>query len=464
MKVELFPADSGGCGAFRMRYPAEALAAQGYDVHVHDKRPRVWWRQDERGELEVGKLDGIDGDVVVFQRPTDQSISKVMRGLQRFGLKVVIDMDDDLRAVSPSNINYPYLQPSTSPKSNWTHAVRACSMADLVTATTPALLERYAPHGRGALLPNCVPESWLSIEQTPRDPDRVTFGWTGDVDTHPFDLQATRGAVGQIVRETGGRFYVVGSGRGVRQALGLDDEPDATGWQRPIETYFARIGAMDIGIVPLEDSKFNRAKSWLKFLEMSAAGVPVVASATPANLAFEAEGAGVCVRKASQWRGALRKLALDASWRAELAARGRETAAAWTYERRAKDVVGRLVKRRVTGRTVRGRPTVCSRIASRPTRGRRRRRSRRGSCGRPPGARSIGSSCLPSPPWSRPFGATLESPPFAAQVTPAGRKPLAGIPTGQRCSGGPRRASWRLRRGSAGAKLPGQTHERPRRR
>ena len=39
MKVAVFPSDDGGCGWYRLRWPAQALAAQGHDVVIDPPEP-----------------------------------------------------------------------------------------------------------------------------------------------------------------------------------------------------------------------------------------------------------------------------------------------------------------------------------------------------------------------------------------------------------------------------------------
>ena len=104
----------------------------------------------------------------------------------------------------------------------------------------------------------------------------MAVGWSGSTNTHPGDLEATGGAVGRVTKG----FHVIGTGVGVADALGLARRPSATNWV-PLFRYPEFLAQLDVGIVPLRACAFNRAKSWLKGLEMVACGVAFVASATP---------------------------------------------------------------------------------------------------------------------------------------------------------------------------------------
>src|SRR5690606_36922629 len=131
--------------------------------------------------------------------------------------------------------------------------------ADLVTCTTQALADRYAKHGRVQIIPNCVPESWLKVDAPANDPLRV--GWTGQVATHPFDLESVGTAVADAVDGCGAVFRSVGSDRPAN-VLGVKNREHVPwcDWG----DYPQQTAELDVGIVPLAETPFNEAKSWLK--------------------------------------------------------------------------------------------------------------------------------------------------------------------------------------------------------
>lgn len=311
MRVELFKADSGACSFYRLTLPAKNSSVQ------------TWLSESVTLGYEHGRVvDAVsDADVAVFARPTRWTLVEAIRCLQARGVAVVVDMDDDFTAIDPQNTAWA----ATRTVEDWKAASEACRIADLVTVTTPALARRYAPHGRYAILPNYIPKAYLDIAA---DRDGRSVGWAGSVSTHPNDLQVTRGGVATAVRETGSRFLVVGDGLNVQRNLGLDAPVLATGLV-PLEDYPEAVARFDIGIVPLADSPFNRAKSALKLLEYSALGVPAVVSPSPDNLRL---GAGVVARKPRDWRRELVRLLADTSYRTDMTQAGRDIAEANTIE------------------------------------------------------------------------------------------------------------------------------------
>src|SRR5687768_12414578 len=232
MKAYVYPADDQGCGLHRLIWPTRRLKQLGYDVMLI--------RPSERGKFLKGQVDPStnklvdvivppDADVLVFQRVTHKYIVEAIPIIrERRGIAVVIDMDDDLAAIDPRNPAFQAMHPTRgrSREHSWHFAQAACDAATLVTVSTPSLLQRYARHNRGHVLYNHIPARYLNM---PHDDDSTVVGWGGSVHSHPGDLQVTGFAVDRICEELGQRFQMVGPGEGVRNALSLHEDPDATG-------------------------------------------------------------------------------------------------------------------------------------------------------------------------------------------------------------------------------------------
>lgn len=241
-------------------------------------------------------------------------------------MRVVVDIDDNFAALDRRNVAWVNTHPSFNPDVNRHHLGKLCAIADLVTVTTPALARRYGAHGRVAIIPNHVPAWYLDVVQ-PVNP-RIVVGWTGMVATHPGDLQVTGGAVARAVESTGAMFAMVGLTDQVKDNLGLAAEP-ATAGIVSLDVYPYAMSRFDIGIVPLDATAFNEAKSSLKGLEFAALGVPFVASDTGP---YRALPVGRVARRPRDWERALRVLIGSAELRAEMAGVGREWAATQTVE------------------------------------------------------------------------------------------------------------------------------------
>lgn len=332
VRVILYPADEGGCAYVRCQQP---LRTSGVDGEIRMSVEMIGRGiREHRGATVVGErivervAAPVDADVVVFQRPPHRDTISFIEQYQRQGVAVVVDVDDDLRAVHPQNAAYPLHAGLVHPDVHAKFTARCCALADLVTVSTPALAERYGAHGRVQVLPNCVPAAILDY---PKCSDGHTVGWAGRVATHPGDLEVTRGGVGEALQD-GWRFEVIGEAAGVRERLHLPVEPDETPWIESVEDYHLALGRLTVGCVPLGDTAFNAAKSWLKGLEMAARGVPFVASP---RAEYQALGLGLLAPdRARNWRRALTDLMRDESLRVEMAEHGREVVReSHTYER-----------------------------------------------------------------------------------------------------------------------------------
>jgi hypothetical protein len=312
-------------------FAAIYLRSQGHDIQIISPTQR---HHGLSGTMENGNLVDIqvpDGvDVMVLQRITHGPVADAIPMIRAKGVAVVIDIDDDLDAINPTNPAWAALHPQSDTQHDWATAALACQRATLVTVSTPALLRRYAAHGRGVVLPNCVPELFLQVARQ----DSPVIGWGGSIHSHPDDLQVTGTAVQRLMAE-GHMFQVVGPGAGVKDALRLPREPLATG-NIEIGDWAVNVARLGIGIAPLATTRFNKSKSWLKPLEYAATGVPPVMSPLPEYERLHREhGVGVLAAKPSQWLRELRRLATDDTWRAEVSERSRAGAAQWTVEAHA---------------------------------------------------------------------------------------------------------------------------------
>jgi hypothetical protein len=331
-KVVVYPADTGACGLYRIRYPAETLIHRGYDVHIAtDNSPVKEGVADqiaaEDWELKTGIVP--DCDIVVIQRPSSIKAPAIVRYLKSQGIRVVIEIDDDFRSLTSRNQAWHHYQKHAREKNGNGQSVaamtKAISLADKVIVSTPALAAAYSTD---VVVENCIPESFLS---TPRFPDPMSLGWSGSMSVHQGDLKVVGLGVRDALKTTGWNFRVVGESRGVAEELALEGPLPETGWVS-MSSYRVHVATLTAGIAPLADDAFNRSKSWLKTLEYGALGVPCVASDLPE---YNRLGIGAIARKPKMWRSLLTKVMLDEDFRADLIREGRSIAEQWTYEKQA---------------------------------------------------------------------------------------------------------------------------------
>lgn len=334
MKIRVYPADKWGCGHYRLIWPGRALTDQGHDVEV------IMPGEDSAigGAIINGRIHSLDMtqvedvDVFVFQRPTNILHYDLIHLLRQKNKAVVVDMDDDLTCVHPRNIAFRMLHPKWSPRNNWQIAIEGCRLANLVTVSTPPLLDRYSRFNNARILRNCVPARFLKVEH-PTDLEPA-WGWGGALHSHPDDLPIL-GPSANILGKEGYPFQVIGSLDGTGRALGLAKDPDGPGVVE-FDDWIDHVTQLPVGVAPLADTKFNRAKSWLKPLEYAAAGVPWVATNMPEYAELQKQGAGFVVNnKGRAWTSVVRRLLADDDFRLEQSQAVRAVAALFTIEEHA---------------------------------------------------------------------------------------------------------------------------------
>lgn len=344
MRVYVYPAGLDGCGYYRLIWPALALQAQGHDVTVVMPGDRAQDRYALTAQFSGDELLRVacpsDADVIVLQRVTHVNLARAVGQLRRQGIAVVVDMDDDLTCIDPQNPAYGWLHPRRGSDHTWVNATTAARSATWVTTSTPALQKVYAPPGRGTVLYNCLEDRTLD-GRVAGVPDTGRFGWTGSLYSHPNDPLVTGNSVARLVREGHG-FHMVGNPAGVAKVFRISDEEDSTDMTTSgilDSTVWAEaLSALHVGIAPLADTMFNRAKSWLKPLELAAAGVPCVVSPRAEYRRIHARGVGVLAERPKDFYREVRRLMTDDAWHAEVRERSRAavadlgmTANAWRW-------------------------------------------------------------------------------------------------------------------------------------
>jgi hypothetical protein len=317
-RVVVLPSDETACGHYRMKWPADVVAKARPDWTVEVYRPSdVMFGTGADGSLwqVQGIPDPTSIDLLVVQRVATRAQFEFVAWMRQHAA-VVMDADDALWTIDPDNVAWKHWNEGPS---HWKWLDAAARHADIVTVTTPDLARRYGAHGRVEVLPNCIPAAVEeTLESVRADLDQTTtVGWAGFTGTHPHDLEVVGDDVGRLVGDTGCRVRVIGAG--------------LTPWGVPVETvapqplglpYFTALTSLDVGLVPLAPTKFNRAKSYLKALEYAAAGVAVVASDTPMHRELSRS---VPLSLAGNWYDQMEALVQHPDLRAERVAVARES-------------------------------------------------------------------------------------------------------------------------------------------
>lgn len=322
MKVGFATADWALSALDRRGHPT--LGGSG---HYRSGLPAAWTRENTGAEVVVGRLFanrssgrfGVmewnetphhDVDVLVMQRWMNDDIAERIRLARSRGQVVVNDVDDNWLALHPRNHAFDATDVGRDPTNNRRHYVKAVEASTRVSVSTPFLLRQWARRvGDRAVLSR----NWLDPDAFPwrTQAERPTFGWVGAIPWHPGDPETMKGVLAPVLRSAKLPFRHEGAvdGVGVADRMGLGGVEFSAGPMRSIYDYPQMFRSFDVGVVPLEASSFNEAKSALKGMEYAASGIPFVASATEEYRRLASLGCGRVASRPRDWRRHLEALA-----------------------------------------------------------------------------------------------------------------------------------------------------------
>lgn len=340
MRVSVLLSDSGACGTYRMIWPAQSVkrVRQDWDIQLHPPGQVGFYVDKTNGNLKdvVGLAPFEELDLLVVHRVGSMPVVQLMQRAQQAGCAVLLDNDDAMWAIDRQNMAWHAWnnnRPGTG--HHWKLTDVAAKQADLCSVTTEVLARRYG-NGRSVIVPNYVPEHALDCAIPSYDVERTpVVGWFGHLATHPKDPGVVGDAVRYAVRDTGCEVAVQPDAEAVGLIWSVPEIKRVLPAQLG-DAYFTSLRELDIALVPLELSTFNRAKSGLKALEFATAGAAVVATPTPANVALARDLPILMARTPAEWHEHIVRLVNDPTERRE---RGEQSRAIvrekWTFESNA---------------------------------------------------------------------------------------------------------------------------------
>jgi glycosyltransferase involved in cell wall biosynthesis len=285
-----------------------ALEAAGFAVSVV---PR-WGGAGRLGRLADLTRDAVTAarsDLLLVHRKTYPP--PFARALARRRGPYVFDFDDAIDLPPPGR------------PARWTPRYRrnfeaTVAPAQLVLCGNAELARRVA-HARTALLPTPIDTARFRPDAVAA-PDGPTLGWVGHSDNLPY-----LAALGGPLRELGRRHPAL------RLVLVADRPLEIPGvrvefrrWR--LDEEVACFGGIAIGLMPLDDTPWARAKCAFKALQYMALGIPTVASPVGMNREVVSDGRdGLLAADDAGWVRALDALLSDAALRRRIGEAGRRT-------------------------------------------------------------------------------------------------------------------------------------------
>lgn len=329
-KILILPADKAGCGKYRMYLPFREIQrrgpqATGVEIDFFEDV----YSQDTISSIFLANIVG-SYDAVVFQRVSDSSMVNVMQVAKNFGVKIFMDLDDDLFNVHVHNPAYRVWNKTSPAVANLKKAISIC---DGLLLSTPELVFAHKSFGIDSVVclnaidledPIYLPENSRRSELPS---DKVIVGWAGST-SHIDSLQQIVKPIKKIIEKCPNVIFALCSNKEFMDMFKIPEDRKTYIQHVKIDQWPKIMSMFDISIATVKPSAFNDCKSELKVLEAAVWGVPSVATyAAPYNR-FKSVSDGslqtIYENEANDWVRAVQKLALDPDYRMECGRKSRE--------------------------------------------------------------------------------------------------------------------------------------------
>lgn len=346
MRVWFGPTQLAGTIYYRMLGFAEKMDTLGLIQAAYEHAP--WnqidertkdWQQRIRNKVVLNQLENIlkvahvsiwqivlSRDVLAFLRCAKDLANNFWYKATGERKAFVTEIDDNIFDIPSGNVaSHPY-QPNS--EAEWV-GQKQIQMSDALICSTQFLLDKMKvmfPDKPAYLIPNSLDfDIWdkLTFEDgglPPKPEGWLRIGYTG-CSNHRKDLELIREPMSAILKEFPNvQFFITPQPEPSGYFTGWPGVPNmgfVAKWVQ-INEYpkFLKSWDLDIGIAPLQDNDFNRAKSNLRWLEYSALHIPTVASRVyPFRHSIKDGDDGLIANTSQQWYDALRMLIVDAEKR-----------------------------------------------------------------------------------------------------------------------------------------------------
>lgn len=243
---------------------------------------------------------------------------------KQLGQRVVVDVDDHHEMLVEDNVAWHATHPEKNKLSNRDHYAKVIESCDILTVSTPELLDFYKDrHSDIRLIRNGIAPKSFAIRRQERKP---VIGWAGSTAHRSGDLYLLRDWLPDFLEKHDLIFHHVGHNpdyKDIAEMIGIPKSRMRYTPMMGMDFYPLCLASFDIGLVPLVDIPFNRAKSNLKGLEYAAAGIPFIANGLPEYQLLADDGVGRIVHSPDDWVKHAEEL-LDLSVRKKEAAQQRK--------------------------------------------------------------------------------------------------------------------------------------------
>lgn len=284
------------CGRYRFNIPAKYLVESG--------QFRVTPFQNLNKETYQALVD--EADILIVQRlPYTPQFEKIVRTLNSLGKIVIYEIDDDLFNLQPESDYLKKAPPDYSVKLK-----QATQLCQAVQCSTRGLAETISEfHPKVNILENQLGEIPELKYRKPDNEAPTIIGYAAG-ENHQQDWLTIKDAVNQfaMTTENNVEFWILGD-KEIYESIETENKKFIP--LLSFEDYMRVLRLVDVSLMPLQDTKFNRSKSDVKFLESAAAGCAVLASRLVYGETIKHDRIGFLFSNKEEFSNGLKRLTED---------------------------------------------------------------------------------------------------------------------------------------------------------
>jgi hypothetical protein len=260
------------------------------------------------GEFVIKRLNGSfsqKNNVVVLKVIMSRDVLERIPKAQSIGQKIVVDMDDLYDELHTTNLAYQSSSPKSNKDNNREIYAEIIRISDALICSTPFIRDYFTakyPSKPIFMVRNAIQDnSFKRLKAIKRAP---VIGWLGATPWRSMDLEVMQPFLNSYLEKNDIKFHHAGHLPWAPAAylrLGISPNFCTVSGMVPLFEMQEAHANFDIGVVPLNDIPFNRAKSFIKGVEYAASGIPFVASALPEYEYLASMGVGRVAASEADW-------------------------------------------------------------------------------------------------------------------------------------------------------------------
>lgn len=284
----------GGSDYWRCGLPAAKLYENDWDI-VFARNLAEGADGDPRIYCQTPSGDWIDDrDIIVLQRWMGEGTADRIRRAREAGQIIINDVDDDYWRMPEGHVSRNTVDPEFRKEANKEHYRAAVAASSLITVSSQYLADELSGWGP----PVKLVRNYIDGATWPPYPTGDYIGWVGGLPWRGKDLEILSDTVIPWMREHKLFFYHGGAIPAVKIEDRLGYNRVTTRPLCNIHNYPRLWEPLRVALIPIADTPFGRAKSWVKGLEACARGIPFIHSP---HTEYEALGVGLCAHEPTDW-------------------------------------------------------------------------------------------------------------------------------------------------------------------